>query len=78
MLIHRGSGRPQNTKELGEKLRGFAIAGEDRQFYPGSAYIRDDGTVMVSSPKVPTPVAVRYGWAPNPDCNLVYKVRFSD
>ena len=55
----------------GEKLRGFAIAGEDRQFYPGSAYIRDDGTVMVSSPKVPTPVAVRYGWAPNPDCNLV-------
>ena len=27
-------------------------------------------TVVVSSPKVPRPVAVRYGWADNPDVNL--------
>jgi sialate O-acetylesterase len=27
-------------------------------------------TVLVSSPEVKVPVAVRYGWADNPDCNL--------
>lgn len=27
--------------------------------------------VVVSSADVPTPVAVRYGWAPNPKCDLV-------
>jgi len=40
---------------------GFAIAGDDRKFYWADAKI--EGTaVVVSSPKVPNPVAVRYGW----------------
>ena len=26
--------------------------------------------VVVSSPQVPNPVAVRYGWANNPECTL--------
>ena len=26
--------------------------------------------MIVSSPQVPTPVAVRYGWANSPRCNL--------
>jgi sialate O-acetylesterase len=56
----------------GEKLRGFAIAGEDQQFVFADAEIVDD-TVVVSSPKVEDPVAVRYGWASNPDCNLFNK-----
>jgi sialate O-acetylesterase len=30
----------------------------------------DGDRVYVSSPKVSDPVAVRYGWANNPDCNL--------
>jgi hypothetical protein len=57
----------------GEPLRGFAIAGEDRQFVSGDAKIVDD-TVVVSSPAVPEPVSVRYGWANNPNCNLYNQV----
>jgi len=53
----------------GEKLKGFAIAGEDKQFVFADAEIVGD-TVVVSSSKVKDPVAVRYAWASNPDCNL--------
>lgn len=50
-------------------LRGFEVAGADRKYFPAQSTI-DDDTVVVSSPSVPVPVAVRYGWVPNPDCNL--------
>lgn len=53
----------------GKSLKGFAIAGADHQFYWATATIRG-GSVIVSSLQVPNPVAVRYGWADNPDCNL--------
>ena len=53
----------------GDKLTGFAIAGEDGQFFWAEAEIQGDD-VIVSSPHVPAPVAVRYGWADNPVCNL--------
>ena len=53
----------------GEELTGFAIAGADRQFVWADARI-EDGKVIVSSPEVAEPVAVRYGWANNPPCNL--------
>lgn len=53
----------------GESLTGFAVAGEDRQFVWADAIIKGR-KVIVSSPEVPNPVAVRYGWADNPDCNL--------
>lgn len=53
----------------GEGLKGFAIAGEDRKFVWAEARIEGD-TVVVSSPQVPNPVAVRYAWADNPVCNL--------
>lgn len=56
----------------GEKLKGFAIAGEDKKFVWAEAKI-DGETVVVSSPEVKSPVAVRYGWANNPDCTLVNK-----
>ena len=48
----------------------FFLAGSDRVFHPATATI--DGTsVIVSSPAVPAPVAVRYAWADNPEgCNL--------
>ncbi len=53
-----------------EKLIGFLIAGEDRIFHPAEAYIQGK-FVVVSSPKVTQPVAVRYAWAENPgDVNL--------
>ena len=45
----------------GEKLQGFAVAGEDKVFHWADAVI-DGDTVVVSSDKVAKPVAVRYGW----------------
>jgi len=53
----------------GGKLAGFAIAGEDKTFLWADALI-DGKKVIVSSPAVPRPVAVRYGWDSNPVCNL--------
>lgn len=53
----------------GKRLSGFLIAGEDRQFVPADAAI-DGETVIVSSPQVARPVAVRYAWADAPDCTL--------
>jgi sialate O-acetylesterase len=50
-------------------LRGFAIAGVDKHFHGAEAII-DGNTVLVSSPEVSDPVAVRYAWGGNPDCNL--------
>src|ERR1041384_1832386 len=53
----------------GGPLKGFAIAGEDRRFVWADARI-DGYSLIVSSPKVLKPVAVRYGWADNPLANL--------
>ena len=54
----------------GGPIKGFAIAGEDQKFVWADAKLEGDH-VVISSPKVKAPVAVRYGWADNPDCNLV-------
>jgi sialate O-acetylesterase len=56
----------------GGDLKGFAIAGADKKFVWAEAKIEGD-TVIVSSDKVAEPVAVRYGWADNPVCNLYNK-----
>ncbi|MEI7774396.1 MAG: sialate O-acetylesterase, partial [Verrucomicrobiota bacterium] len=54
----------------GGELRRFAIAGADRKFVWAKARIEGD-SVIVSSPEVLQPVAVRYAWAENPEgCNL--------
>ena len=53
----------------GEPLKGFAVAGADGKFVWAQAAIEGDA-VVVSSPQVQVPVAVRYGWADNPVCNL--------
>jgi sialate O-acetylesterase len=53
----------------GDKLTGFAVAGDDGKFVWADAVIEGD-TVVVSSPAVAQPVAVRYGWDDNPACNL--------
>ena len=54
--------------EAGEPT-GFQIAGADKVWHWATAVI-DGDEVIVSSPEVPHPVAVRYGWADNPVCNL--------
>ena len=51
------------------ELTGFGIAGEDRKWVWAQAVISGD-TVIVSSDEVPAPVAVRYGWANTPACDL--------
>lgn len=50
-------------------LEGFAICGEDKKFVWAKAEIQGD-RVIVSSPEVSKPVAVRYGWADCPVVNL--------
>ena len=46
----------------GNELTDFTIAGEDRKFVPAKAVI-DGETVVVSSPQVEKPVAVRFAWS---------------
>ena len=44
-------------------LGGFELAGEDRVWHPASARIDwDTNDILVTSPDVPAPVAVRYAW----------------
>ncbi|MEI7730873.1 MAG: sialate O-acetylesterase [Verrucomicrobiota bacterium] len=50
-------------------LKGFAIAGEDKKWVTATARI-DGDKIIVSSPEVPKPAAVRYAWAENPEFNL--------
>ena len=51
-------------------LDGFVIAGADQKFVPATAQI-DGHKVIVSSPAVSAPVAVRYAWMNFPaSCNL--------
>ena len=54
------------------ELTGFGIAGADKKWVAAKAAI-DGDTVVVSSDAVPNPVAVRYGWTPNPPCDLYNK-----
>jgi len=51
------------------ELKGFSICGEDRKFVWAKAEIVGNA-VAVSSPEVPKPVAVRYGWSDCPVVNL--------
>lgn len=52
-----------------QNVAGFTIAGADRVFKPARAEIRGE-FVLVSSPEVPDPVAVRYGWSDTPAASL--------
>jgi sialate O-acetylesterase len=53
----------------GDKLQGFALAGDDNKYVWADAKI-DGDSVLVSSASVPAPKFVRYAWASNPICNL--------
>ena len=52
-----------------DKLIGFVIAGSDRNWVEADAVIQGND-VIVSSKTIANPVAVRYGWAHSPRCNL--------
>lgn len=71
-----GSGLETRTVETdgltvpAEPVAGFLICGADKVFHPADAKITGRDTVVVSSPEVDVPVAVRYAWANFPRCNL--------
>lgn len=48
---------------------GFFLAGADQKWAPAEAHIEGD-MVILTAAAVPHPVAVRYGWANSPRCNL--------
>lgn len=50
-------------------LAGFAVAGRDRVWHWAEARLEGE-TVVVASPAVPEPVAVRYAWQANPPAPL--------
>jgi sialate O-acetylesterase len=56
----------------GSALQGFAVAGADHKFHWATAKVVGTA-VVVQSPEVPQPVAVRYDWADNPNGNLTNK-----
>ena len=53
----------------GKPLQAFEIAGADRNFIPAQATISGE-TIIVRSPKIDHPVAVRYAWHNAPEANL--------
>ena len=56
----------------GGTLKRFEISGDDRVWYWADANVDGTDGVLVSSARVPQPVAVRYAWAANPQgANLV-------
>ena len=58
-FTHTGKGL---TVRHAEKLQGFLIAGADHKFVWADAVLEGQD-VMVSSPQVPNPEAVRYAWS---------------
>lgn len=57
------------TTSDGEPLRGFAIAGADREWRWGEARL-EGRTLIVTHPEIEKPAAVRYAWANHPIGNL--------
>ncbi|NDV80987.1 sialate O-acetylesterase [Bacteroides sp. 51] len=53
----------------GSTPKGFIVAGPDGIFHPATATIQGK-TVLLQSSHVEIPLAARYGWADNPECNL--------
>lgn len=60
---------PQYTFRSVPHIRGFIIAGTDRIFYPATVTVKKK-EIIVQSPDVPHPVAVRYNWANHTDGTL--------
>ena len=64
-MTGRKTGRAPTVEDKGAKLNRFAIAGADKQWRWAEAVIEGD-SVVVSSPDVAAPVAVRYAYSSNP------------
>jgi len=53
----------------GKPLQSLEVAGADRIFHAASGSIQDE-SIVVRSPAVRQPVAVRYAWRNAPEANL--------
>jgi sialate O-acetylesterase len=73
-FTHIGSGL--SIKDKYGYLKGFEIAGADKQFHWAKAYISGDDVIVLSD-EVASPVAVHYGWADDAmEANLFNKEGF--
>lgn len=52
------------------RIRGFELAGTDGRFYPATGIVKKNKYVLVSSPEVPDPVALRFAWKEDAEPNL--------
>jgi sialate O-acetylesterase len=66
-ITFKTNGSPLKADDLYGYIKGFTIAREDREFTRAKAYLLNNNTVMVYHDTMINPVAVRYGWADNPD-----------
>jgi sialate O-acetylesterase len=70
LIVGKKEGLRPAVEDKGANLQRFAIAGEDKKWVWADAVI-DGKTVLVSSPEVVKPTAVRYAFSMNPEgCNL--------
>jgi sialate O-acetylesterase len=71
LMVGKKEGRAAAIENKEGKLKRFAIASADKKWYWAEAVIEKD-TVVVSSPEVVEPVAVRYAFQMNPDGANLY------
>lgn len=51
---------PYGLTSYFQEIKGFELAGKDKEFYPAEALITEKAKIIVHSDQVPQPVAVRY------------------
>ena len=66
-FLHAGAGLRSRDSA---PLTAFQIAGADRKWMWAEAQITAPDTIRVIAQNMAAPVAVRYGWQNNPNCNL--------
>ncbi|MCX6874785.1 MAG: sialate O-acetylesterase [Verrucomicrobia bacterium] len=71
LMLGKKDGRTPTVETKGEKLNRIAIAGTDKKWFWAEAVI-ENNTLVVSSPDVKEPVAVRYAFEMNPDGANLY------
>lgn len=71
LMVGKKEGRAPAVENKDEKLKRFAIAGADKKWFWADALIAKN-LVIVSSPDVKVPVAVRFAYEMNPDGANLY------
>ncbi|MFB6342766.1 sialate O-acetylesterase [Saccharicrinis sp. FJH62] len=68
VIIHfSNTGSGLMLKDKYGYLKAFAVAGKDKVFHWARGKLLDNNSVVIYSDEVENPVAVRFGWADNPD-----------